>query len=507
MPLLETAIAIGVGVGATAVLFHRLDFSAWFDEAFSYGMGTQQWHVFIANWIWGTDANMALYYLILRGWLGLLAFLGVAPSEVLLRLPSTLFGVAAVLAVYWLGRYLFGRLAGLVASGLFLTNFLEMIVAQSARGYTLGLLLMTIAWLALFKLLETKSRRWWALFVITSTLSVYALLLSLLVIASQAVAVVAMSLFPGPWRVTTRSGLKQLAVATPVIAAAVAPIGIDAVVHGGPNSWVPPVTWSGFRFFLYQLTGESRAYEYLVFSLLALGILMAGSALVPSLTSLFRTSLVLSGPAIALASWFAVPILIAIALTQPRLNFHVFYPRYLVIVVAPLALLVGLGVHALPSRVVQAALGIALILVAIPPLNVYYQNAQSQDFKDPVAWVQQRFHSGDGIICDPEIQCAIPLTYSLAAAPGPARFGSESPGWFFWDRNTSVPVNSETVLPFAARHDRVFFVYGPLGPDLTQDAEAKAMEDALTAAGYRAVGQFSASGSTSTMSVVLFERY
>jgi len=103
-------------------VFHRLDIGVWFDEAYSYGMATQSWSSFLSRWAWGSESNMFLYYVILRGWLGVLKLIGVAPTEVLLRLPSALFAVAGAVAVFALGRRLFGRVAGIIAGGLFLAN-------------------------------------------------------------------------------------------------------------------------------------------------------------------------------------------------------------------------------------------------------------------------------------------------------------------------------------------------------------------------------------------------
>ena len=66
------------------------------------------------------------------------------------------------MVVYLLGRRLFGRTGGLVAGGVYLTNFLQIIMAQMARAYTLQLLLLAIAWYALFAgLQEGTRRRWW----------------------------------------------------------------------------------------------------------------------------------------------------------------------------------------------------------------------------------------------------------------------------------------------------------------------------------------------------------
>src|SRR3989441_13009482 len=83
------------------------------------------------------------------------------------------FAVAAAVVVYLLGRRLFGRIAGLVAAGLYLANFLQMGVAQLARSSSLELFLLALSWYALFAALTARgsARRWWALFVASSVLA------------------------------------------------------------------------------------------------------------------------------------------------------------------------------------------------------------------------------------------------------------------------------------------------------------------------------------------------
>jgi len=127
--LLLVVTAIG-----TVIVVHNLDFGAWFDEAFSYQLATQPWHVLIGQYTWGSESNMILYYLLLRGWLWITSHLGVAPVEVVLRTPSTIAAIATTPMVYLLGRRIFGRTAGLVAAGLYATNFLQLILAQTARA-------------------------------------------------------------------------------------------------------------------------------------------------------------------------------------------------------------------------------------------------------------------------------------------------------------------------------------------------------------------------------------
>ena len=469
-------------------------------------MSTQSWQSFISRWVWGSESNMFLYYVILRGWLGLLRLVGAAPNEVLLRLPSALFAVGAAVIVFALGRRLFGRVAGLVAGGLFLANFLQMILAQTARAYSLGLLLMCVSWLALFIALEKNSTRWWALYVTASVLLVYSLLFSGLVIVSQVLAVAALLILPTPWRSLVRNARRRIAVSTGLILLLVLPIGVDAAIYGGPV-WVPPAHLNDIRLLLRMLAGGSRVYEYLVLATAAFAFVLAAAAFVSRLSKFTRGSATNFGAAIALGSWFAAPIVISFALTRPGLNLHLFYPRYLVVVVPPLCLLAGLAVQALPPRALQALLALGLAVVAWTPLMDYYPVAQVQDFKDPMSWVQQRYQTGDGIACDPDVECGIPVGYYLDARPGPAHLDLDSPGRFSWEGTSMVAMTHETLSAYVAHHRRVFFIYGPLGQNPTQDATDMALRADLAGAGYRLIGYVEARGSGGvTTKVYLYEQ-
>jgi len=490
---------------AAVAVFHRIDISAWFDEAYSYGMSTQSWQSFFSRWVWGSESNMFLYYLILRGWLGLLRLVGAAPNEVLLRLPSALFAIGAAVVVFVLGRRLFGRIAGLVAGGLFLANFLQMILAQTARAYSLGLLLMCLSWLALFIALEKNSTRWWALYVAAGVLSVYSLLFSGLVIVSQVLAIGALLILPTPWRSLVRTAIRRIAVSTGLILLLVLPIGVDAAIHGGPM-WVPPAHLNDIRLFIHVLAGNSHAYEYLVFATVGLAFVLAAAAHLPSLSKLTRGSTASFGSAVALGSWFATPILISFALTRPGLNLHLFYPRYLVVVVPPMCLLAGLAVQALPLRALQVLLALALAGVAWTPLMDYYPDAQVQDFKDPMSWVQQRYQTGDGIVCDPDVECGIPVSYYLDAHPGPAHLDTDSPGRFSWDGSSTVSMTQEMLSAYRAEHRRTFFIYGPLGQNPAQDGIDAALRTDMAGAGYRLIDYVEARGSGGvTTKVYLYE--
>ena len=373
-------------------------------------MATQPIASFFTHWVWGPESNMLLYYLSLRAWLGILAAAGQAPVELLLRLPSAIFAIASSVMVFLLERKLFGRLAGVVAAALYAANFLQMILAQNARSYSLQLLLLTASWLCLFIALSSGRRRWWVAYSVTIVLAVYAALFSGLVILAQVAGLVALLVLPGPWRERVWRARWPAVISLAVSFVFVLPLAVDVLIHGGPV-WVPPATLAIVRIVVNLMTGASKAYAVLVFGGAALGVAMAAAAYVPRLASVTRATLETLGPAIAIALWFILPFGFSLALTGPGLNLHLFFARYLVVVIPPLCLLAGLAVGAVRVRALQVVTALAVLAVAVPPLLAYYPVAEVQDFKTPVVWLQQHYRSGDGIV----------LTWDAAAAVEPAR--------------------------------------------------------------------------------------
>src|SRR6266702_7027793 len=95
-PFLFT-LALGFG------LYRLGDPSIWFDEAFSVELARQPlpllWHI-----IFGPEPNMELYYLFLHFWLALTGWLGLPPTEAVVRFPSAIFAALSTVVVYLLGR-------------------------------------------------------------------------------------------------------------------------------------------------------------------------------------------------------------------------------------------------------------------------------------------------------------------------------------------------------------------------------------------------------------------
>src|SRR6266849_7400948 len=191
VPYISSTWLLCILIGASALGFNlsRLGSpSIWFDESFSVELARQPlpliWHI-----IWGPEPNMELYYLLLHFWLGFTGFLGLHPTEFVVRFPSAICAALSSVMVFLLGRRFLGITAGIVGAGLYLLNDLQLLYAQQTRSYSLQLLLICIAWYALFIALtqERHQKRWWACFIVATTLAVYAHLFSVLILLAQLV--------------------------------------------------------------------------------------------------------------------------------------------------------------------------------------------------------------------------------------------------------------------------------------------------------------------------------
>ena len=324
-------------------------------------------------------------------------------------------------------------------------------------------------------------------------------------------------LIPGPWRERIRTSIRPAVVSFALVGVLIAPIALDAVLHGGPV-WLAPVGLHAITGFLLAIGGGSRRYELVVFLLAAMGFVAAVAAgrphpalprkrgrdegaYGPALPRTRGRDQEAYGPALAMAIWFVVPIVIAFALTQPRLNLHLFSNRYLVVVVPPLCLLAGLGVSAVRWRPLQGVLAIGLVVVALPQLLHYYASPHLQDIRGAARWIEARYQSGDGLICAPAVECAIPIQYYLEADKPAARFDPDSPGRFSWDGGRTVSLDDAAVLDYAARHQRVFFVYART----VLDPQAQRLESSLGNR-FQEIGRIRARAAVDTW-VVLYERY
>ncbi len=471
-------------IGAIALsfnLYHLGFLGMWFDEILSVERARQSLPVLLQI-IANSQPNMALYYVLLHYWLIFTSLLGLHPTEFVLRLPSAVFAALSSIMVFLLGRRFLGLVAGIIAASIYVLNVLQLVYAQETRSYALQLLLICFTWYALFALLNGSShrRRWWLCYTLVTVLAIYAQLFSLLILAAQLAAYAGLLFLRSPWRNPARQQLRSVCISIGAVVVLISPL-IYASRHGSKTGWLPIPHLIDIYRVLANIAANSKIYLALLLALCLLGLLAVicadrpwGKRLLSTLTfvedaqdkRLTRLQQLLP-VGFALLCWLIVPIIFSYIISQgsPRL----FSSRYLVTIVPPLALLVGLGVVVIRWRLIQAVLTLCLLLLALHYVPLYYSTPQVEDWNTTSAWLQQHYQANDGLICyDNNQGCQVAMDYYLTTYPGPAHFTADSPGAFPWVHydltnqlgNAEQAVNPAVLSAFGANHPRVFFIVG-----------------------------------------------
>jgi mannosyltransferase len=223
----------------------------WFDECFSAEIARIDWRNFL-HLLWWREANMSLYYVLLRIWIGLNLHPG--QSEFFIRSLSVGFAMATVPAIYWLARLLYGddRPVALIAAALFTFNAYSLRYSQEARSYALFVLLATLASGFFVASLREPSRSNRIRYILASVLAVYAHFYALLLLVAHWLALRLRGNHPD----VEGSRAAPIRHAWKIIGVAVLPLLIFVAKTGaGPIRWIPRPGIRDLFQFCEQLSG------------------------------------------------------------------------------------------------------------------------------------------------------------------------------------------------------------------------------------------------------------
>jgi mannosyltransferase len=372
-------ILLGILILAALLRLHHLGReSLWWDEFVTVAIVRLDWEAF-----WKVlshfEANMGLYYCLLRLWVNL------GESEFVLRSLSVLAGVLAVGLVYGLGKRLFDTKAGLIGAALLATNSFHIQYSQEARGYSLMVLLTALSSLFFLRAIERPSRNNWAGYILTSTLAIYTHFFSLLVLGGQWVWLLSVRRPKIPWR--------GFLVGVFAIGMLSVPLALYAVTRGTSQiSWIPRTTPHDVYWLFNSLVGGGRLLLLAYFVPCSIALLCALKAWVrrKELSKIWSYAFLLS--------WFFVPLVagIVISLWKP-----VLVDRYFIICLPPLVLLAAVGLSQVrPSWISGASLIVLLALSARADFR-YYSHLHKDDWRGATAYVVSHALPKDGILFDP----------------------------------------------------------------------------------------------------------
>ena len=455
----------------------------WFDEAFSVELARQPFPL-LWRTIFGPEPNMELYYLLLHFWLLLTALVGLHPVEWVVRLPSAICAALSTGVIFWLGRRYLGTLVAGMATLLYACNYLQLIYAQQTRAYALQLLLLSLSWLALLAAFQNAhgQKRWWCLYVLTMVLAIYAHLFSVLILFSQCVAFSGLFVLSPHWKTLIRHHALLFVSSLMLIGVLSVPMFIESF-HGAKTGWLPIPHIQELFSLLTIISGDNSRYMSVMGVCILCGVLFVAFAVLirrvagfsrwthqhPLIVHNFEPLYELWPFVWMLLCWLILPVALSYLVSQGSLR--LFSTRYLVVVVPPFCLLATLAVIVFRHNIVRIILSCILLGSALLVVPHYYQNAQVEDWNTAVHWMLARYQPDDGLICyDNAVTqgCQIAVDYYLDAYSQDARFSTDTPGAFSWEKfstdtvqeNPELALQPATLSAFARQHARFFMITG-----------------------------------------------
>jgi hypothetical protein len=353
----------------------------WLDEGVGVCIARLPGHAFF-HVIATREANMALYYLLLRPWLRAraLSSMHAGASEASIRSLSVIAGVLLIPVVFAIARSTSGRAAAWIA-GYFVAVHVSLVAySREARGYALVTLLVALSVWALIAQVRRQSNRRPGLYVLATAAAGYAHLFAVLPFAAQAVSLAWLPGMCEGGKSIARPVIRSMAV---VLAAWLPLLAFVLLKHGGQLGWVPPLSLETVTD-LWQFVAGGRPA-------LAIGAMLWTVELVAFLRRRRERSQTFWKQALLLL-WLLLPIA-AVCLLALRLS--ILMPRFLLLC-APAAVLVAVrGALRLPRGLAiaaVAALAVAMLLPLHSPLPLV-----REDWRGATLFVESNARPGDAL--------------------------------------------------------------------------------------------------------------
>jgi len=385
--IFPTLIGLAIGFAALIRIEHLGTKSIWSDEAFSIVVAklpwTDFWHVVTTG-----EANMSFYYLLLRPWVRF------GDDAAYVRLLSVLAGVAVIPVVYWIGREVLSRQAGIFAALLLSVNVFHIRYSQEARSYSLVVLLVAVSFLSFFRCIKEQEHFWGACHVLSSVLALYAHLFAALALFAQIVSLVFLP----------RQGqlIRKQVQPFCIIAVLGAPLVWFVLFRNhGQLDWVHrPTARDLYHLFLY-MTGSGLKFGIaLVAFIVALKVWVSKRRKQWNLQTWSFLVLVL---------WLFLPICIAFLLSFWK---PIFLARFLIVCFPAALLLIACGLAEIAQLWIRYGLVILMLLSAVAPISSYYAEPGPQDWKSAVGYLALKSGAGDIAIL-PNGYCEMPVRYYI----------------------------------------------------------------------------------------------
>jgi uncharacterized membrane protein len=353
--------------------------SFWLDEIASVVIARMP-DGFFWHWLWTQEGNMALYYVMLRPWLG------IHMGEGTVRLLSALPGIVSLPVMYLLGKQLFGRGAGLLASLFLALSTCAVVYSQEARAYSWLLLGVIVSTYLFVRLIEQPTYAMAGAYGLAAGITLYFHYFGLLVPLAHAVSLAALPAFRRPRKQLLAAGAIILVLALPVLWM----IHIQPVRHLDWVSKPSLLELYHLGVFLAAESGKGAGPALLAIELILLVVFFRAMAahrrMGESERELFPYALVASG--------ILTPIMFSLLVSIVR---PVFFHRFLIICLPAWLLAIAAAICALSRRRI-AMLAVAGVCTLSLVSTVMSYSRMREDWRGAVNFLIDNARSQDVVL-------------------------------------------------------------------------------------------------------------
>jgi len=301
-------------------------------------------------------------------------------SELSYESLSVFFGILAIPMMYVLARSIFDRKAGVISAYLLAISLFHVLYSQEMRIYTFAIFVSLVAGWGLMQFMLGSKLRHLGFFSVASVL-----LLNSHAYAIFIVAAFFLCLFihfrkdKAQW---ARLFMAAFGVGVLFLPALYCMLYQYLVLYR--FDWIPKPTWETVNLAFVRMNSNSEVLFYAFPALILLAFIMAYRE------KWGRRSLVI-------LLWFVVPLVCTVILSLLGKSF--FQYSYMVLILPPYLLLVGLGVSRIPTKILQIGVVIVITYLSYSPLQKYYEGrvAGGRD-KELYLYVKDHYKSGDVIL-------------------------------------------------------------------------------------------------------------
>ncbi|AQL42033.1 hypothetical protein BV210_04570 [Halorientalis sp. IM1011] len=439
------ALAGIVVLGAALRLYGLGVESIWVDEAITLRFVANHGPLELLWVIPSEQPHLPPYYVFLDLWV---AAFGTGATAV--RFPSAVFGILSLPLLYLLGRELFDRKTGLVATLVFAIAPFQLYYAQETRMYSLWTLLTLLSFLAFLWLRRRPSRRLAAGYAVATLATAAVHPFGLFVVVTQGVVLVVDRLLAGDGLVG--SGLTTLERTHAACWALLAPVlligllKLDSAVAGF-NFISPPGPERVAGTVIEYFTTAGGTAELAVGLLVAVGVALA------------LRSWPLGRERRLLVVWALVPVLGLVAVSY--LVTPLFWDRYTITAAPAWVLLAAYGFTSLDRdrlglglerRHVGYALAGLLVLAILPATVGYHTTDGKEQWDEAVPDLEAEAEQDDLVLVIDRAGLSAFEYYRTRSdvTVRPIHAG--------WRSNGSYVTPNATLRNVTADHDRVWLV-------------------------------------------------